>query len=210
MTQPPRAVESILKSLGADPYLSEVILGDLAEEFDRCVAFDGEKSARRWYTKEAMRAVPHLLRNALKQMRPGEIPRLIGIALFSWLALVPISLTAWVLLVLTMRLLGLDYPILMPVVPAFAAAVMLMMPIAGGVGGYIAAWRNARAPLVGSAAFGVVMTSINLIAGLFGSSPMSLAFRIAALALFNVAAIIGGGIRVVRLKPSAGSGLSIS
>jgi len=47
MNQPPRALESLLKSLGADPYLSEVILGDLAEEFDQRVAFDGEMDARR-------------------------------------------------------------------------------------------------------------------------------------------------------------------
>ena len=212
MSQPPRALESLLKSLGADPYLSEVVLGDLAEEFDQRVAFDGEIDARRWYAKEAFRAVPHLLRNALKQFRVGEVPRLIGIALFSWLALLPISLSLWVVLALLVRLTGVELPALrpMPISPAFLWFVMLAMPLAGTTGGYIAAWRNARAPLIGAAAFGVVLTSIHLIAGLFFPSPLSPAYRIAALAMFNVAALVGGVLRVIRLKPSAGSALSTS
>jgi len=212
MNQPPRALESLLKSLGADPYLSEVILGDLAEEFDQRVAFDGEMDARRWYAKEAFRAVPHLLRNALKQFRVGEIPRLIGIALFSWLALLPISLSLWVVLALLLRLTGFELPALrpVPISPAFLGVVMLAMPRAGVTGGYIAAWRNARAPLIGAAAFGVVLTSINLITGLFFPSPLSPTYRITALALFNVGALVGGALRVTRLKPSAGSALSTS
>jgi hypothetical protein len=210
MSHPPRAVESLLKSLGADPYLSDVILGDLVEEFDQRLAFDGEADARRWYTTEAIRAVPHLLRNALKQLRFGDVPRLIGVALFSWLALLPISLSVWVVVATIARLLGVSWPTLQISVshPAFLAFVMLTMPLAGGLGGYIAAWRNARAPLIGAAAFGVVLTSINLIAGLFGPSPLPVAYRIAALSIFNVAALIGGALRVIRLKPSAGSLLS--
>ena len=212
MNQPPRALESLLKSLGADPYLSEVILGDLAEEFDQRVAFDGEMDARRWYAKEAFRAVPHLLRNALKQFRVGEIPRLIGVALFSWLALLPISLSLWVVLALLLRLTGVELPALrpVPISPAFLGFVMIVMPLAGVTGGYIAAWRNARAPLIGAAAFGVVLTSINLITGLFFPSPLSPTYRITALALFNVGALVGGALRVTRLKPSAGSALSTS
>lgn len=212
MSQPPRAVESILKSLGADPYLSDVVLGDLAEEFDQRATFDGEADARRWYTREAMRAVPHLLRNALRQLRLGDVPRLIGVALFSWLALVPISLTVWVLLALVARAVGADWPTLQPVPgnPVFLAFVMVAMPLAGISGGYIAAWRNARAPLIGAAAFGVVLTSINLIAGVFAPSPLSVTYRITALALFNAAALVGGATRAIRLKPSTGSTLSTS
>ncbi len=212
MSQPPSAFESILKSLGADPYLSEVVLGDLAEEFDQRVAFDGEVEARRWYVKEAIRAVPHLLRNALGQIRVGEIPRLIGVALYSWLALLPISLSAWVVVSLIMRLGGINLPTLAPTPtnPMFLGFVMLAMPVAGVTGGYIAAWRNARAPLIGAAAFGIVLSCINLIAGLFFPSPLSPVSRITALTLFNLAALVGGVLRAVRLKPSASSALSIS
>ena len=206
MSQPPRAMESILKGLGADPYLSDVILGDLAEEYDQRAAFDGEADARRWYTTEALRSVPHLLRNAFGRLRVGDVPRLIGNALFAWLSLLPVGLTVYPVL----RLLGVDwsrYPIQSP---GFAAVALFAMPVSGLVGGYIAAWRNASAPLIGAAAFGVVLTCINLIAGLFAPSPLTPGLRIAALAMFNAGAIIGGTIRAIRIKPSTGSALSTS
>ena len=210
MSQPPRAMESILKGLGADPYLSDVILGDLAEEYDQRAAFDGETDARRWYVTEALRSVPHLLRNAFGRLRVGDVPRLVGNALFAWLSLLPIGLTLYVFVASVLRLLGVDwfrYPIQ---TSGFFVLAMFAMPVSGLVGGYIAAWRNARAPLIGAAAFGVVLTCINLIAGLFAPSPLTPAYRIAALAMFNAGAIIGGAIRVTRIKPSSGSALSTS
>ena len=141
----------------------------------------------------------------------GDIPRLVGVALFSWLALLPFSLTAWVIVAGVLRVFGIDWS-LQPSAQntGFTAFVMLAMPLAGLFGGYIAAWRNSRAPLIGAASFGVVLTTINLIAGLFGPSPLPTTYRIAALAMFNVAAIAGGAFRVTRLKPSAGSALSTS
>ena len=220
MSQPPRALESILKGLGADPYLADVILGDLAEEYSERAAFDGEIDARRWYTAEALRSVPHLLRSAMARLRVGDIPRLIGNALFAWLALIPVGLVVYVLLAIVLRLFGiprfepLEAGALNGFQPrlssGFTMFVMISMPLAGFVGGYVAAWRNARAPLLGSAAFGAVLTSINLIAGLVAPSPLPTSYRLAALAMFNAAAIVGGAIRVIRLKPSTGSALSTS
>lgn len=210
MSQPPRALESIIRSLGADPYLADVVLGDLAEEFAERAAFDGELEARRWYATEAIRSVPHLLRSALARLRVGDVPRLVGIALFSWLALLPISLTALAIVATVLRLLGVDVDVqLMTRSSSFIAVAMLAMPLAGLAGGYVAAWRNARAPLIGAAAFGLVLTSINLIAGFFAPSPLPPTYRVTALAMFNAAAIVGGVIRATRLKPSAADALSI-
>ena len=221
MSQPPRAVESILKGLGADPYLSEVILGDLAEEYDQRAAFDGEEDARRWYTTEALRSVPHLLRSAVKRLRIGDVPRLIGNALLAWLALLPVGLVVGVVAVGVLRLVGFEWvpspgsgggvlghwtPTQLPLI----VAAMFAMPLSGVAGGYVAARLNGRAPLIGSAAFGVVLTSVNLIAGLFAPSPLPTGYRIAALAMFNLAAIVGGAVRATRIKPSAGSPLSTS
>lgn len=204
MTNPPRVVESLLKGLGADPYLTEIVLGDLAEEFAERNCFDGEVEARRWYRREALRAVPHLLRSALSRLRSGDAPRLIGIALFSWLALLPVSLGAYALLSLVVRGIGIDWTIRpLPQNTGFLAVVMVAMPLAGLAGGYIAAWRNARAPLIGAAAFGVVLTSINLLAGMLFPSPITLAFRTILLAMFNAAAIAGGAIWAARHESSS-------
>ena len=199
MSQPPRALESILKGLGADPYLTEVILGDMAEEFTERAAFDGEADARAWYTKEALRTVPHLLRSALKRIRVGDVPRLVGNALFAWLGLLPFGLTLYALVAGVLRVLGVEWPI-PPTAQntGFVVLAMLAMPISGIVGGYIAAWRNPRAPLIGAVAFGLVLTSINLIAGLLFPSPLSAGLHLLALGMFNVAAIIGGTIRAAR------------
>ena len=199
MSQPPRALESILKGLGADPYLVEVVLGDMAEEYDERAAFYGEIEARRWYEDEALRSVPHLLRSALRRLRVGDIPRLIGNALFAWVALLPFGLALYAVVATVLRLLGVEWPI--PPLPSntgFVVLAMLAMPVSGLIGGYIAARRNARAPLIGAFAFGVVLTSINLIAGMFAPSPLSPSLRFLALAMFNVMAIVGGTIRAAR------------
>jgi hypothetical protein len=209
MRKPPRAVESILKSLGADPYLADVVLGDLTEEFDERAAFDGEEEARRWYRSEALRSTPHLLRSAFGRLRVGDIPRLIGNALFAWLALLPLSLMVWVIVGGLLRLLGIEWSLQpTPRNPGFTAFVMFAMTLSGLIGGYVAAWRNSRAPLIGAASFGVVLTSINLVAGSIAPSPLHTSYRIAALAMFNIWAIVGGLIRATRLKPSAASVLS--
>lgn len=204
MSHPPRAVESILKGIGADPYLSEVVLGDLAEEYDQRATFDGEAEARRWYAGEALRSAPHLLRSAFERLRVGDVPRLIGNAFFAWLALLPIGATVYVIVATVLRVFGADWMIRpLPQSAGFIAFVMLSMPVSGFVGGYIAGWRNARTPLIGAAAFGVVLTCMNLIAGLFFPSPLPVSYRIAALAMFNVGAIVGGVARVLRAKPPA-------
>jgi len=208
MSQPPRAVESILKGLGADPYLVDVILGDLAEEYAQRAAFDSEEEARRWYTTEALRSVPHLLRSALGRLRVGDVPRLVGNAVLAWLALLPVGLTIGVVFLGVMRLMGIDWAqtgggilgnwtsIQLP----FVIAAMLAMPLSGFAGGYVAGLLNRRAPLIGSAAFGAVWTSINVIAGLFAPSPLPTSYRIVALAMFNIAAIAGGLVRSLRLE----------
>ena len=58
--------ERALHSLGAHPSFAEALLGDLAEERARRSKEVGSASAELWYFREALRAVPHLLLNALR------------------------------------------------------------------------------------------------------------------------------------------------
>ena len=71
MTSPPRYAERLLEALGADPYLREVVLGDLAEEHALRAQWEGEPAARRWYDREGLRAVPFLLRGWWRRLRPA-------------------------------------------------------------------------------------------------------------------------------------------
>lgn len=58
--------ERLLHGLGAHPAFAEAVLGDLAEERARREWEEGTLAARWWYIREALRAVPHLLWNAVR------------------------------------------------------------------------------------------------------------------------------------------------
>ena len=79
MTAPPRTIERLLAGLGAKPDFRNAVLGDLAEEFASRVEADGIESATRWYRREAVRAVPHLLRSWLRGARLGDIGHIAGV-----------------------------------------------------------------------------------------------------------------------------------
>lgn len=58
--------ERLLHGLGAHPSFADAVLGDLAEERARRTAEKGRVAAQWWYVREAGRAVPHLLWNAVR------------------------------------------------------------------------------------------------------------------------------------------------
>lgn len=58
--------ERLLHSLGAHPSFADALLGDLTEERARRASAFGAGMADLWYLREALRAVPHLLLNALR------------------------------------------------------------------------------------------------------------------------------------------------
>lgn len=61
MTRPPLA-ERLILGFVTDPALGEAILGDLTEEWRTRTIRDGRKSADLWYWGQAIRTMPHLLR----------------------------------------------------------------------------------------------------------------------------------------------------
>lgn len=76
MITPPRWTERLLTSLGAEPRYREAILGDLAEEFTIRVEEQDVRTARRWYRREAWRAVPHLLASWMRALTLRDVVRL--------------------------------------------------------------------------------------------------------------------------------------
>ncbi|HEV3060635.1 MAG TPA: permease prefix domain 2-containing transporter [Vicinamibacterales bacterium] len=65
-TTPPRIAEWLV-SLVAAPEQSATIAGDLLEEFSGLVARSGTAPARRWYWRQSVRTIGHLLRGQLRQ-----------------------------------------------------------------------------------------------------------------------------------------------
>lgn len=79
--------ERLLHALGAHPDFADAVLGDLAEERARRRERSGAIAARWWYAREALRAAPHLLWNAVKH--GGRRGRARVAAVIATLALVP-------------------------------------------------------------------------------------------------------------------------
>lgn len=79
--------ERLLHSLGAHPSFADALLGDLAEERARRAREFGMGMADLWYLREAMRAVPHLLLNALRH--GGALGRARAMAVIMAVAAVP-------------------------------------------------------------------------------------------------------------------------
>lgn len=84
--------ERALGALGASTAFAEAVLGDLAEERALRTERDGPVRAQLWYAREALRALPHLLWNAVRH--GGASGRLRVAGLFVGLAAVPTLLLA--------------------------------------------------------------------------------------------------------------------
>jgi hypothetical protein len=85
-------VERLLRAIGADPRLTEVMFGDLAEEYSLRATRDGIAEARWWYGCEVLRSTPHFLRSWVRYASKYERARLTavlgGLALTSLVILI--------------------------------------------------------------------------------------------------------------------------
>jgi hypothetical protein len=145
---PPRITERLLESLGADPDFRDALLGDMAEELAIRAAWDGERAARRWYRREALRVAPHLLRDRARGLGWRGAARLAGVVMtayvLSTLVTLPVS-------VLTVRLVPTPGEL-----PAWAIALLLVLRVVQPLlAGWIAAALDEEAPVVAALALGV-------------------------------------------------------
>jgi hypothetical protein len=188
----------MLASLGADPYLRDVVLGDLAEEFATRLEFDGAPAARRWYLGEAIRNIPFLLRSWRRGATWRDVPRILGIAakaygllLLIGLLLDTIGFAAWVVL---------DLPPLRQLVLNTGAAAFVSLSLAVMVsclGGYFAAKLDDRTPIVSAVSFGVLWAAVDsIIAAAAGFGPPW--YRMLLPLIFVAGTLAGGLFRVTR------------
>lgn len=89
MSRPPFA-ERVLLGFLTDPALGDAILGDLTEEWQTRITRDGRMSADRWYWGQAIRTMPHLLRDwCVTATRRDVRLRLAGILVVFGIAVLP-------------------------------------------------------------------------------------------------------------------------
>ena len=206
MTSPPRTIERLLSGLGAQPDFRNAVLGDLAEEYALRVENDGIDSAVRWYRREAMRAVPHLLRSWLRGVHARDVGHVAGVITTAYTGMVlTFGLLAGAIIGVASTL-GYRGP-QMPLVSiigsgALLSGMMLLSLIMGTTAGYLAAWIDSRTPLVSAATFGALILFVQLTMQFaFGGPTVGLFpvwYRAGAPILGCVGAVVGGVLRVRR------------
>jgi hypothetical protein len=188
MIAPPRFTESILEALGAETNFREALLGDLTEEFVARAERDGLTLAQRWYYRESLRAVPHLLRDSLRHLRPRDVRDLAKVVITSLLCVTVLGVFANVIVLA----IGIP-PDLLIHSPFFGVIGLLLGCTSSMTGGFIAAWLNTKAPVVGALALGIVWSSLSLASMLVAPHGLPALYRFSV----PIVAIIGttaGGI----------------
>lgn len=204
MTGPPRTIERLLAGLGAKPDFRNAVLGDLSEEFASRSEADGVESATRWYRREAIRAVPHLLGSWLRGARFGDIKHIAGVIAAAYTGMLVLMLVLGGMLIGVVRAIGYGGPLLPLSIVESTAILSCMMVFAlllGGVAGFLAAWLDSRAPLVTSATFGTLMLLVAFVAQHALSGPVPTRFPawyLTGAPIFEFIGAIAGGVLCVR------------
>jgi hypothetical protein len=204
MTIPPRVTEVLLQSLGAHAAFREPLLGDMAEEFTMRARRDGPASARRWYHREAMRAVPHLLYDFGRDLRMPELRRQGSILLLAWFLTSVITAVLSGMALGVAAAMGVSSPALLIRAgdPAALAMLVSLGVLGTVVGGYIAASFNPVAPLVSALLLGVAWSTIGLTGGvvthLAGGYAGPLWYRAAMYVVTLTGPVLGGMLHVRR------------
>jgi hypothetical protein len=203
MTVPPRTIERLLAGLGAKPEFRNAVLGDLAEEFASRVETDGLERATRWYRREAVRAVPHLLRSWLRDARLGDVRHIAGVIATAYTGMAVVFLLLGGVTIAVVQALGYQGPLVrlsMLESTTILSCLMVFSLVLGAVAGFLAAWLDSRAPLVTATTFGVLILLSQFVARhAFARpvpSPFPMWYLIGAPALAFIGTIAGGIIRV--------------
>lgn len=210
MTGPPRVAEALLRSLGARTDFCEPLLGDLAEGFAIRAARDGADSARRWYWRETVRAVPHLLADWRRSLRAPDIRHLAGVVFTAYFFTAMLVFLALALATGAADALG-----SISRTPTYQfsrvqlVALWLSVAITSTVlGGCIAAWLDRRAPLASAITLGLAWSATSLaVGGITRGHEVPLWYWLFAAALQVVGPTVGGVLCVRRLGLTAESHL---
>jgi hypothetical protein len=165
---PPHWIERLLLSFGAERRYQETLLGDLAEEFSIRVEEQGVGVARRWYYREALASVSHLMRSWMRGLTPGDGLRLFG---------------ATIAAAFVARLLSILIPL---------AIVMSIGVRPDSLGIVALAWRDVLTETVYLKWFAIAsLRTVPLIAGFVAASLYPRGRMIAAISAASLSAIFG-------------------
>jgi uncharacterized membrane protein len=197
MKMVPRFPERVLSALGANPYFSDDVLGDLEQEFAIRAEFD-VRSARRWYYREAWRAAPYLLRSGLRNLRARDLLSLANAIVVATVAVTTFSIGFSLIVGEVISATAPPRAVLLWVMaPMFLARVITQV-----AGGYIAAWSCRKAPLLAAVALGLTGWMLNVAAVMvYAGDTVHAMHHIRSAVVALVFATAGGVLRVWRRRP---------
>jgi hypothetical protein len=214
MIAPPRTIELLLASLGAQPDFRDAVIGDLAEEFAQRAERDGLSAAQRWYHGEAVRAMPHLANNALRRFGAKGVLHRVGISATAYTIVLMTTLTTAAIVggiaarlgapPRTWHLSGSSWLSVLAMFGILAADAAMAV-----FGGYLAAYLDADAPLFSAGTLSVSWVSVTLavsaIAHVVAGPPTALLaplwLRCGAIVTVIGGAVAGGVLRIRTRQP---------
>jgi hypothetical protein len=199
----PRGAERLLEALGADRDLRDSVIGDLAEEFEIRLQWDGPGAARRWYYRESLRVAPYLLRDWWRGLRWRHIGYFASVVLLS--SLCAIALDASLRLGVNGLLLQ-TKGVSLDAVPTSAGFVALMLAwtlIDGAFAGYVAARIGHRAPLPSALLVALAWMGLMIRSGWHTVPPWFLAMNVTMMVAGTMA---GGAVPALRSARAARAG----
>ena len=199
MSTHPRHVEVLLSSLGARSEFGDALIGDLAEDFALRAERDGARAARRWYYRQALRAIPHLVRSWWETARARDVRRILGVAATSYIMVLMIGLVVISSGISVASALGVPKPGPEWIsLPSVRAGILILGCLETGLAGYIAAWLDARTPMFSAAVLGLVWATLQFVQSGSPAIHLPLWSRFAATTIALVGPIAGGMLRLAK------------
>ena len=215
MNRPPFA-ERLLRGLLTDPALEDAVLGDLTEEWRSRVTRDGRMAATLWYWGQALRTMPHLLRDwCLSATRRDVGLRLANIMVVFGIAAIP-TLATHVMTDTRLAVVGVMLGSLSAVDDGLPLTInwleiagipLAVSAISALIGAYVLGSRSRVAPLVSVFWLGTAWFAVS------AALPLALHwpswYVVALPAVLAIATAAGGILAVLRplhaVRPSARS-----
>lgn len=197
MTIPPRTPELLLETLGADVALRDAVVGDLAEEYAWIADAVDERTARRWYWREALRAVPLLAGSAVRRLTWSDVQRRAGIALSAYIFTLVLSLVVGITVnVLAVRAIGAETLATPAGLWGLLGVQLVQATWSSVLAGYLAAWLDDDAPLTSALTLAALWCLWYLAVGVVAGGPT--AVRQIVLGVIAIVGMTGGGLLRLR------------
>jgi hypothetical protein len=197
MIAPPLTAERLLQGLSARTDFRDGILGDLAEEYAERAEREGVPAARRWYYREAVRAVPHLLLHWARSLRVREVRRLVNVLFASYFLVMMFIAVLTIMVRSTLETLGMSAGFLAALSqPSGTFGGLVMVAVAATLMGYCAASLDKKTPFASAIFLGMLWSSAGILTLFIAGIHDSAWYFVAGAIVMVVGTTVGGMLQI--------------